>query len=260
MPRTPKPNLSYLQDDVYFRFRKAQVKAMETVREGVLHVSDVISPCLRMVHYKKTDPQPSMTTESMRSLYMGQIIHAHSQLSDNKKFHEIKLAWDYVEDKVINLQRVTDPDSKEYIKPDDPKWYDILIGSIDDLIKVGEHYMICDKKTTGAIDWFSKANSKPSEYHVDQINHYRVLLQKCMKIDATYGCVIYISNIKTLKNDKPVPLAFPLADVEETIEKIKVSGQKIKDMMLAGKQPKRTRCYMCDGICEYAQICFGTED
>ena len=50
MPRTPKPDLSYLQDDVYFRFRKAQVKAMETVREGVLHVSDVISPCLRMVH------------------------------------------------------------------------------------------------------------------------------------------------------------------------------------------------------------------
>ena len=94
MPRTPKPNLSYLQDNVYFRFRKAQVRAMETVREGVLHVSDVISPCMRMVHYKKTDPQPSMTTESMRALYMGQIIHAHSMLSDNKKHHEIKLAYD----------------------------------------------------------------------------------------------------------------------------------------------------------------------
>ena len=181
MPRTPKPDLSYLQDDVYFRFRKAQVKAMETVREGVLHVSDVISPCLRMVHYRKTDTNPSMTTESMRALYMGQIIHAHSMLADNKKFHEIKLAYDYVEDKVINLPRAIDPDSKEYIKPDDPKWYDILIGSIDDLVKSGDNYMICDKKTTASIDWFSKATSKPSEYHVDQINHYRVLLKKCME-------------------------------------------------------------------------------
>ena len=259
MPRTPKPDLSYLQDDVYFRFRKAQVKAMETVREGVLHVSDVISACLRMVHYKKTDPQPSMTTESMRALYMGQIIHAHSMLSDNKKFHEIKLAYDYVEDKVINLPRAIDPDSKEYIKPDDPKWYDILIGSIDDLVKIGENYMICDKKTTASIDWFSKATSKPSEYHVDQINHYRVLLKKCMDIDATYGCVIYISSVKTLKNDRPVPLAFPLAEVDETLEKIKSNGAKIKDMMLNGEQPERTRCYMCDGICDYAQICFAKD-
>jgi len=254
-----RPNLSHLQDDVYFRFRKAQVRAMETVREGMLHVSDIISPCMRMVHYRKTDPNPSMTTESMRALYMGQIIHAHSMLSDNKKLHEIKLAYNYVEDKVVDLPKLVDPKSKTYLKPDDPKWYDILIGSIDDLVKVGEDYMICDKKTTASIDWFSKATSKPSEYHVEQINNYRVLLKKCMDIDATYGCVVYISSVKTLKNDRPVPLAFPLADIDETLEKIKVSGKKIKDMMLEGEQPERTRCYMCDGICEYAKICFGED-
>ena len=256
---TKRPDLSHLQDNVYFRFRKAQVKAMETVREGVLHVSDVISPCLRMVHYKKTDTNPSMTTESMRALYMGQIIHAHSMLSDNKKLHEIKLAYNYVEDKVVDLPKLVDPKSKTYLKPDDPKWYDIIIGSIDDLVKVGEEYMICDKKTTASIDWFSKANSKPSDYHVDQINHYRVLLKKCMDIDATYGCVIYISSVKTLKNDRPVPLAFPLADIDETLEKIKVSGKKIKDMVGGGGRGERTRCYMCDGICEYAKICFGED-
>ena len=139
-----RPNLSHLQDDVYFRFRKAQVRAMETVREGMLHVSDIISPCMRMVHYRKTDPNPSMTTESMRALYMGQIIHAHSMLSDNKKLHEIKLAYNYVEDKVVDLPKLVDPKSKTYLKPDDPKWYDILIGSIDDLVKVGVDYMICD--------------------------------------------------------------------------------------------------------------------
>ena len=80
-----------------------------------------------------------------------------------------------------------------------------------------------------------------------------------MNIEAKYGCIIYISSIKTLKNDRPVPLAFPLAEVDETLEKIKSNGVKIKDMMLKGEQPERTRCYMCDGICEYAQICFAKD-
>ena len=61
-------------------------------------------------------------------------------------------------------------------------------------------------------------------------------------------------------------------DLDQVIEQIKKKtkdpnaimrlgdGKKIKDMMLDGKQPKRTRCYMCDGICEYAKICFSTEE
>lgn len=246
-------NMKDIQDHVYFKIRKAQVDAMKTVREGTLHVSDVISPCHRNVFYKKTDPNPSMDTESMRSLWFGQIVHAHSDVADKPEWNEIKLAYDWVEDKPVDLDKLM-----KKLKPDDPKWYDILIGSIDDLIKMEDRYVICDKKTTGSIDWFAKATAKPSESHVNQINHYRVLLNKCMGIDATHGCVIYISNTKTTKNDKPVPLAFKLDDMEVTLEKIKQNGEKIKDMMLNNKMPERTRCFLCDGMCSYAQECFDT--
>ena len=247
-------NMKTIQDHVYFKLRKAQVDAMKTVREGTLHVSDVISPCHRNVYYKKTDTNPSMDTESMRSLWFGQIVHAHSDVADKPEWNEIKLAYDYVLDKPVDLDKML-----KKLKPDDKKWYDILIGSVDDLIEIDGEYVICDKKTTGSIDYFSRATSKASESHMNQINHYRVLLNKCMNIDAKYGCVIYISNTKGIKNDKPIPLSFKLADVDTTLESIKSNGIAIKNMMLEGTMPERTRCFLCDGMCPYAQTCFDGE-
>ena len=179
--------LSDINEQVYFEFRRAQVEAMQMERLGQIHVSDIIKPCMRNVIYRKINTETGISTEDMKSLYFGQAVHSNSQLAD-KDHHEMFLAYDYKRDEAL-----TEEEAKS-IPVDDPRHLDIIYGSIDDLLKVGDKWVICDKKTTGSIDYFSRATAKPSDSHKDQINRYRVLLKKCYNIDAEQGCVIYISN------------------------------------------------------------------
>ena len=246
--------LEDINNKVYFDFRKSQVKAMETERLGKIHVSDVIKPCMRNVIYRKTLPHTGMSTEDMRSLYLGQVIHNSSQVADEEN-HEMFLGYDFVRDEVITL------DEAKRIPEDDPKHLDIIYGSLDDLVKVGQEWVICDKKTTGSIDYFSRYNSKPSESHVDQINCYRVLLKKCYDIDTKNGAVIYISNnINREKKDKPTVLSFKLKPIDETLKDMVIKANIIKDSLLETKLPERTKCFLCDGMCPYASRCFGEDE
>lgn len=239
-----------INNHIYFEFRRAQMEAMETERLGTIHVSDVIKPCMRNVIYKKILPDTGMDTENTKSLYFGQAVHSNSQLATDEN-HEKFLAWDWVEDKPLTYEEA------KAIPEGDPKHLDIIYGSIDDLMKVDDKWVICDKKTTGSIGYFSKATSKPSDSHKDQINRYRVLLHKCYGIDATFGCVIYISNkIEKDVRDKPVTLSFKLAPYEETVEDMKQKAAIIKESLLDKKLPERTKCFLCDGMCPYASKCF----
>ena len=72
--------LEDVTNKAYFAMRKAQVNAMQTERLGKIHVSDVIKPCMRYVVYNKTMPQTGMSTEDMKSLYFGQIVHSKTLL------------------------------------------------------------------------------------------------------------------------------------------------------------------------------------
>lgn len=246
--------LDNVKEEVYFKFRLAQLKGMETERLGQVHVSDVIKPCMRYVYYSKTSPRKSLSTEDMRPLFFGQAVHTITQVA-KPEWHEITLAYNIATDKAVNLDKMKDTPL------DDPVWWDIIIGTIDDVIEMptGE-YIITDKKTTGSIDYFSRATSRPSESHVDQINTYRLLLNKCKGIDAKHGAVIYISStINKEKMDKPSVLPFKLKDIGETLEAIKTNQQIIKDAMLNDKVPKRTKCYLCDGMCPHASFCFSDE-
>ncbi len=194
-----------------------------------------------------------MSTEDMKSLYFGQCVHSNSMVA-KPEHHEMFLAYDYVRDEPLTYE-----EAKE-IPDDDPKHLDIIYGSIDDLIKVGDKWVICDKKTTGSIDYFSKATSKASESHKDQINRYRVLLKKCYDIDATFGCVIYISNrIEKDKRDKPVTISFKLQDMETTLMDMIEKSRVIKSSLVEKTLPERTKCFLCDGMCPYASMCFSDE-
>ena len=59
--------LEDISNAVYFEFRRAQIEAMKTERLGVIHVSDIIKPCMRNVIYKKTLPETGMNTEIGRA-------------------------------------------------------------------------------------------------------------------------------------------------------------------------------------------------
>lgn len=247
-------DIDKIKDEVYFAFRRAQLEAMKTDRKGQIHVSDVISPCMRKVWYSKMDKDKKMDTETIRPLYIGQAIHNASMISNDPKYHEIELAYNYITDEAVDLKKM----KKTPI--DDPIWYDILLGSIDDLIKIEDKWIICDKKTTGSIDYFSKSTSRASDSHVKQLNHYRVLLKKCMDIDAEFGCIIYIDSKNSQTYDKPVTIPFKLQPIENTLESIKNNGLILKKSLLTGEKPERTRCYLCDGMCGYASKCFENTD
>lgn len=245
--------LDDINEDIYFKFRKAQTEAMHTERLGTIHVSDIIKPCMRNVIYKKINSDQGMSTEDMKSLYFGQCVHNNSMVAE-PEYHELFLAYDYVRDEPLTYEEA------KKIPNDDPRHLDIIYGSIDDLVKVGDKWVICDKKTTGSIDYFSKSTSKASESHKDQINRYRVLLKKCYDIDATFGCVIYISNkIEKDKRDKPVTISFKLQDMETTLIDMIEKSRVIKSSLTEKMLPERTKCFLCDGMCPYASMCFADE-
>lgn len=245
--------LGDINDYVYFAFRKAQIESMKTERLGVIHVSDIIKPCMRNVIYKKVLPESGMNTEDMRSLYFGQAIHSASMIA-KPELHEVFLAYDYVRDEPLTREEALE------IPPNDPKHLDIIYGSIDDVLLIEGKYVICDKKTTGSIGYFQKAGAKPSESHIDQINRYRVLLKKCYDVDAEHGCVIYISNsVDKEVRDKPATLSFKLAPIDETLENMVIKSREIKDALTNGTLPPRTKNYLCDGFCPYATFCFSDD-
>ena len=245
--------LEDVQNKAYFAMRKAQVEAIKTERLGQIHVSDVIKPCMRYVVYNKVAPQSGMSTEDMKSLFFGQIVHSKTILG-KKDHNEMFLGYNWVRDEPITLEEA------KKIPEGDPKHLDIIYGSIDDLIQIGDKWVICDKKTTGSIDYFKRATSRPSETHVDQINMYRVLLQKCYGIEASFGCVVYMSN-QVLKDqrDKVIPLAFKLRPIEETLTKMVEQAKIIKTSLSEKILPPRTKNFLCDGMCPYASVCFTDE-
>ena len=243
-----------INEEVYFQFRRSQMEAMHTERLGVIHVSDIIKPCMRNVIYKKTIPDSGMSTENAKSLYFGQVVHSNSQVAKDPEYHEMFFAYDYVRDVSLTREEALE------IPVDDPRHLDIIYGSADDVLKIDGKWVICDKKTTGSIDYFSKATSKASDSHKDQINRYKVLLKKCYDIEADFGCIIYISNrIEKDKRDKPAILSFKLRPVEETLEDMINKSNIIKDSLNKKILPERTKCFLCDGMCDYASMCFTDE-
>ena len=163
-------------------------------------------------------------------------------------------AYDYVRDVSLTREEALE------IPVDDPRHLDIIYGSADDVLKIDGKWVICDKKTTGSIDYFSKSTSKASDSHKDQINRYRVLLKKCYDMDAEFGCVIYISNrIEKDKRDKPAIISFKLKPIEETLVDMINKCNIIKDSLTNKILPERTKCFLCDGMCDYASVCFTDE-
>ena len=239
-----------LEDHIYFEYQRSRVVGNQTDRAGTLHVSDVKSDCMRNVYYGKKDNSKSMTTEQFKPLFLGQAIHGFTQIA-KPEYHEITLAYDYVNDTKVDLE-----EWKEIVPLSDPRWYNVLIGSIDDLLEFDGQYVICDKKTTGAIEFFKKTKAVNATHKI-QLNHYRVLLKKCMDIDASWGSIVYIAT-KNLdgKVDMPVITSTTLDPIEDTLESIKKNGAAIKDAMVNGVIPPKVRNWLCDGYCSYATKCF----
>jgi len=242
---------SDIEEEVYFRYRKAQQDVLNTDRINCIHVSDLISPCNRKVVYSKIWPEEWMSTnsESIKSLFFGQLLHKAIKLD---KRNEVQIVWDWVKDTTnVEMEDIKD-------KP-----WDNISGSIDDIVNVKGEDVLVDMKTTGSIDYFKSVASgrfKKNEGHVAQLNMYRVLYYKLKNIDIKWGVNIYIDNcVSKETKEKPITIPFKLEKMEITEALMKERSQKIKDFMTKGVLPERTKNYLCDGMCDYATKCF-TDD
>jgi hypothetical protein len=248
---------SVVNEAAYFAYRKAQMEAMGTERLGVIHVSDLIKPCMRNVMYSKFTPpeHKQMTTEDMKAMFYGQAVHKVTNLSTNPDDNETFFGYNYELDKPVTYKQA------KAMKADDPKHLDIIYGSADDILEVDGETVIVDKKTTGSIAYFSRATSRASESHITQINCYAVLLDKCYGRKATRGCNIYISNsISKESRDIPVPITYKLGKAEEYLNMMITNARLIKDSLSTRVLPERTKCFLCDGMCPYINQCFGGQD
>ena len=93
--------LEDVANKAYFAMRKAQVAAMQTERLGQIHVSDVIKPCMRYVIYNKTTPSNGMSTEDMKSLLYGQLVHSKTFLG-KKEHNEMFLGYGPTSPNLLN--------------------------------------------------------------------------------------------------------------------------------------------------------------
>lgn len=237
-----------VEDAAYFAFRKTQTALGGSGRMPCIHVSDLIKECLRMPVLNKIRPIPSFSTKNAQRFYLGNLVHANSNMS-NCHMHELDLLYCWTTDEAV------DGDTFHGFVGDS-KW-DYIAGAIDDVIKVGDDYIICDKKTTDKIA--NKVKWGPSDENKLQLNMYRVLLKKCYGIDAKWGCNIFVDIDPASERGMVHSVAYKLRPIEETLDIMVQNAEVIKDGVVNGNIPDKHKCYLCDGMCDHATECFGKQ-
>lgn len=245
-----------IENDSYFAFRKTQAEVLETHRIDCIHVSDLIKECMRLPYLNKIKPIIGMSSNNAKQLYMGQLVHNQSNMS-NVKYDDTGLILNTMNEVPLLYNWVIDA-KVESPKLDDNNRWDFIAGSIDDVRKLGDKYIICDKKTTSSID--KKIKWGPSDENKLQINMYRVLLKKCYNIDAEWGCNIFVDVNPTSERDIVFPSAYKLQPIEETLDLMVQRAEDLKNSILGNNIPPKTRCFLCDGLCIHATFCFGAKD
>lgn len=253
-PATTKKDVvaESVAQDCLVLFRKAQAKYINSQRSG-FHVSDYIYECMRKTALTKMAEESNaiggMSMEMMSILYVGQAIHHASNL--NGVAHELSFCYDIVNDKAIPF----DDQGKPKIPEGRPQ-IDFLVGTLDDMAfnETINGNIIIDKKTVAYKGYTPRS---ASDHHKEQTNLYRLLLNKCKKMDALWGCNLYIDISE--RTEKIYPFAYRLYDVATTLKKLKDRRQEILNWHETGELPDRVITWACN-YCSQAFNCFKEND
>jgi len=230
------------------------IKGIESERLGVIHVSDLIKECMRYSVYNKIKPMGSSDTQNIRPLYLGQSIHNNSMMASKPEWHEMFLAYNYISDTSLSYEEC------KLMEKDDPRWLDIVLGSVDDLREIDGEIIVCDKKTTGSIGYFEnmwKRGQFNNESYKLQTSIYALLLEKCYGIQSKWGCnIFYPTHLEKGDKEKIIPIAYKLKNKDDMMKLMVDNALIIKDAMSNKNLPERTRNFLCDGMCPHATYCF----
>ena len=86
-----------IEENAYIAFRKTQSEVLDTPRLDCLHVSDLIKECQRLPYLNKVKPKIGMSMNNAKNLYLGQLVHGQSDMSNVGK-HETLLHYNWVTD------------------------------------------------------------------------------------------------------------------------------------------------------------------
>lgn len=259
-------DLKQVGENAKIEFHKARVKEHKSDNRFGLHVTSMLpSKCLRQVYYEQHDDNPRLDSETVAVFHAGKLEHSHSHIAELAEHHEIGMAYDPFTDKAIDLKAAlkAHPDTKN-----DPFWFDIIIGSTDDIIidkKNNGEVTITDKKTKLTSKGKEKYNSSsPKPAHREQINYYALLLNRCKGITAKYGCIIELDFSDRLSKANTQP--FELDNLDHTRAEMihvmgtykefalkrnlppRISGSDMDWLCFGGYCPWYTKCFDGDGI------------
>lgn len=229
--------LPEVEEQVYWQWQKAKAKAMDkgSVWESGIHVTDIVSDCLRPVVFRAMAKQKgisAMSKETNFVLWQGTMMHKTAL----GEAHTNEVA---LEMNVCGYK---------------------LKGTIDDLYSSSGELVIVDKKThNGKLNWSRDADGKyhavPLSHHVNQINYYNYLMASSKKQVAKWGAIIYI-NPSEKEESVAVFKLKPLTDVAKDVEtKVKILGDALKN----NKLPSRVKGWQCN-YCLFFSMCLGLDE
>jgi len=237
-----------VEDVALLAFRKAQYEALRTERLGLIHVSDLIKPCLRYSYYHKEYP-PMLDTKALKSMFYGQAVHKVTNMSTDPKMNEFLMMYNFIGE--VNVEPWT---TENWDNEGGKKWFDVIVGTIDDILMVDGEIVICDKKTTGNLSWAKKGNMGQS--YRDQLNAYKYLYYMATGNEVKKGCIIYIENSVDPENYQDVvPVAAQLESIPVIESWLIPKAKAFRDYLMKNELPPLTRCYLCDGMCPYIEKC-----
>lgn len=205
------------------------------------HVTDFVKACLRnTVYSKRPELKRGLTDELVNVLYQGQIVHENSKLGS---INELSMCYD-----IINKIAIDPQDVKEL--PEE-KIKNIITGTLDDLLKIGNDFVLCDKKTYNSKGYVKK---EPNPEHVLQVQVYSLMLAASYSIYPKYGCIIYLDKANGLSTSQFVFEIDPIEKTQIFLEQTLLT--------LQGLLPDPTVTFLCNGknragkiYCPYIDQC-----
>lgn len=232
-------------------------------RSGI-HVTDLVSPCLRQIFYNLkmknlySEEERELSVEQAHTFWLG------------KKYHEIKVSNIvineignvYVIDKLsdYNIQFedgryvVYDKEGRRlgvYGYEFPVQYYDIK-GQIDEIVMFNGDIYIIDKKSTKRIPY------KPYDTHVRQVETYAVLLYRQYNVRAKYGGVLYIQKLHEQIPDEAKfrikVYTWELRDIEQIEKELLDKLSIVREALEKNELPPATSNYLCKW-CPWKELC-----
>jgi len=217
-------DMSEIEEDIQSRFMKSlhEFRNKGGVHREGIHVSDLVSDCLRSVYYNKTVGERLMDLDGYLRTGYGMMVHEMIPLSE-----ENELKVEYETSNVVKI-----------------------VGRIDDVIMIDGKLIILDKKTTRKDIKYAYNN------HWRQLYYYSVLYKETYDKDVDYVALCYI-NLEEV--GLPKVFVNKVGDLYSVKAEMVSRAEAISNYLESNVLPPKKYSRSCKW-CDYVVQCSGDSD